>query len=371
MSKSLSLPAKVERDLAQAIDSLQRVAAAIAAFEPSADNVDEARKIVGLAQATAKLAATVKGAKELHCKSGELIVDSTTKLAEAEALERKARPKGGNRGNQHTGGKVSGAVTLPAAQRVAESKRAPLHKLPPKQREAYFAACRKAETPPTVTGATTLARLPEPQRKEVLAKLGDVPDVKKAIAEVKRAERVEKITEIAKGNKALDLPQRFAVIYADPPWRYEHSKTDSRKIENHYPTMDLDAICDLPVATVSTDDAILFLWATSPKLAEAMRVVESWGFTYRTSMVWVKASIGMGYYARQRHELLLIATKGKPPAPLPAARPDSVQEAPKTAHSAKPALFAELIERMYPKLPRVELFCRSPRDGWHVWGNQA
>ncbi len=196
----------------------------------------------------------------------------------------------------------------------------------------------------------------------------------KAYAEIKRAGRVKKLAEAARGNEPLPVgrtARRYPVIYADPPWRYEHVETENRAIENHYPTMDLDAICALPVASMVTDDAILFLWATSPKLAEAMRVIEAWGFTYRTCAVWVKDKIGMGYYYRQRHELLLVATRGHVPVPAPANRPDSVIEAPLGKHSAKPLLAAEQIERMYPELPRIELFCRSSRPGWAVWGNQS
>src|SRR5690606_14895132 len=152
-------------------------------------------------------------------------------------------------------------------------------------------------------------------------------------------------------------------------WKYEHAKTDNRAIENHYPPMELDAICALTVP--ATEDAILFLWVTSPKLEEGIAVVNAWGFTYRTCMVWVKDKIGMGYYARQKHELLLICTRGNMPTPLPRHRPESVIEAPRGKHSAKPAEFYELIEAMYPELPKMELFCRSPRDGWEVWGNQS
>jgi len=193
-----------------------------------------------------------------------------------------------------------------------------------------------------------------------------------ALREAKRDDRIAKLGEVARGNRALDPSiGSFAVIYADPPWLYEHCETENRSIENHYPTMSLNAICALPVAKLATDDAVLFLWATSPKLAEAMRVIDSWGFTYRTCAVWVKNKIGMGYYYRQRHELLLVATRGKVPVPAPADRPDSVIESPTGKHSQKPALAAEQIERMYPSLPRVELFCRSPRAGWSAWGNQA
>ena len=119
------------------------------------------------------------------------------------------------------------------------------------------------------------------------------------------------------------------------------------------------------------DDAVLFLWATSPKLEEALEVLKAWGFQYRTCMVWVKDKIGMGYYARQRHELLLIGKRGNLPVPDPEDRPDSVVMAPRAGHSEKPEVFYEVIERMYPTCERVELFARHPRDGWAAWGNQA
>lgn len=187
--------------------------------------------------------------------------------------------------------------------------------------------------------------------------------------EKKRQERIKTIESISAGNAELPEGKTWPVIYADPPWRYEHVKTDSRAIENQYPTMSLDDICAMQVP--SNDDAILFLWTTSPKLAEGMRVLESWGFTYRTCAVWDKQKIGMGYYFRQQHELLLVGTRGNLPVPEPADRPSSVMRYPRGQHSAKPAEVAELIERMYPTLPKLELFCRSPRPGWDVWGNQS
>lgn len=190
-------------------------------------------------------------------------------------------------------------------------------------------------------------------------------------AEVRRGERIEKIAEISRGNVPLAVTQRFPVIYADPPWRYEHSQSISREIENQYPTMSLDEICALPVQDVITPDAILFLWTTSPKLEESMRVIDAWGFTYRTCFVWVKDKIGMGYYARQRHELLLVAKRGDIPTPPPSARYDSVIEAPRGEHSEKPLEVYEMIETMYPDLPRIEFFARTQRAGWEFWGNQV
>lgn len=188
--------------------------------------------------------------------------------------------------------------------------------------------------------------------------------------ELRRREKEHRVAAIA----AAPTPEPAKLVaadllYVDPPWRYQHSSTDSRKIENHYPTMGLEEIKALDVPAAA--DAVLFMWATSPKLAEALEVVDAWGFGYRTCMVWVKDRVGMGYYARQRHELLLIAVKGKPDTPLDSARPDSVIEAPRGEHSAKPVRVYELIEAMYPHLTKVELFARAPRDGWASWGNQA
>jgi N6-adenosine-specific RNA methylase IME4 len=197
-----------------------------------------------------------------------------------------------------------------------------------------------------------------------------VTAISKATSGARRQDRVEQVQEISRSNSELKTNKLYPVIYADPPWRYEHSISNSREIENQYPTMELDDICALPVGEVASKDAILFIWATSPKLTEAMRVVESWGFNYRTNMVWVKDKIGMGYYARQRHELLLIATRGELPTPEPANRPDSVMEFPRTEHSKKPPEVYEIIEKMYPEYQKLELFARNKRQGWESWGNQ-
>lgn len=164
---------------------------------------------------------------------------------------------------------------------------------------------------------------------------------------------------------------KFSLIYADPPWRYEHVRTESRAIENQYPTMDLDEICALPIPDVAHDDCVLFLWATSPKLWESMRVIDAWGFTYRTCAVWDKQKIGMGYYFRQRHELLLVAAKGALPVPEASERVSSVIVAPRAEHSRKPDVVYELIEAMYPDTTKIELFCRRPREGWSAWGNEV
>ena len=246
----------------------------------------------------------------------------------------------------------SGAVAVSTAARLAG---APLEV----QQQAALDPKRAVELAKAASAAKT---------KEIQAGAKEIRENK---TKKSREERIDRIVEISKGNADLNTDVRYPVLYADPPWRYEHVESESRAIENQYPTMTLDDICALRVHDLATPDAILFLWATSPKLAESMRVIEAWGFTYRTCAVWDKQKIGMGYYFRQQHELLLIATRGEIPPPSPEFRPPSVYAEPKSSHSKKPQWFAETIESMYSELPKIELFCRSPRKGWAVWGNQS
>lgn len=191
--------------------------------------------------------------------------------------------------------------------------------------------------------------------------------------EESRQNRIAKLAEIAKGDTKLGIEKRYPVIYADPPWRYENPPigASNRSIENHFPTMTLEEICALPVSQVATNDAVLYLWATAPKLAECIEVLQAWGFAYRTCFVWVKDKIGMGYHARNQHEILLVGRRGDIPPPPIDARVSSVIVAPRTTHSKKPEEFYELIESMYPELPKIELFAREARPSWDAWGNQA
>ena len=153
----------------------------------------------------------------------------------------------------------------------------------------------------------------------------------------------------------------FEIVYADPPWVYEFGVTSSRTIERHYATMTIEQICALPIPEICAPSAMLFLWATSPSLKVALSVMEAWGFSYRSSMVWVKDGIGLGYYARINHEFLLIGRKGDYPAPEPSLRPSSVISASKGRHSEKPVAVYEMLERMYPQARKVELFSREAR----------
>lgn len=243
-------------------------------------------------------------------------------------------------------------VTFPITERQAR----PLTSLEPdEQREAWQRVIEKA--PPTgITAAIVLEAAKEIQQEK---------------RDERRAERIEKLVEISSNNKPLEGIGKFPVLLCDPPWQYDFSISDNRKIENQYPTMSIEELCELPVKEICTDDAILFLWVTTATLKKCFRVLEAWGFEYVSSAVWVKDKIGMGYYFRGQHEFLLIAKKGNIPIPKAEDRVSSVIEAPREGHSKKPEIVYEIIEKMYPELRKVELFSRSQRPGWSAWGNQS
>lgn len=164
-----------------------------------------------------------------------------------------------------------------------------------------------------------------------------------------------------------DLPEgEYDVIYADPPWKYEFCLEGNT--DDHYAEMDTSKICDLSVPTAK--DAILFLWATNPKIEDALKVLKAWGFQYITNLVWVKQTKGLGYYSLAQHELLFICKKGDIPPPQAENRPLSVIQADRTNHSHKPKVFYEIIEKMYPNRKYLELFATESREGWVSWGNQ-
>ncbi len=162
----------------------------------------------------------------------------------------------------------------------------------------------------------------------------------------------------------------YNLIYADPPWQYEFSETTSREIESHYRTMTVEDICNMGLPKIH-DDSLLLMWATAPKIIEAFEVIDAWGFQYKTSLVWDKQIMGMGYWARGQHELLMVATKGCFSPPEPAYRIPSVYSERRGKHSAKPTFFYEWIEQAFPKTKKIELFARSKRNGWTSFGNEV
>lgn len=172
--------------------------------------------------------------------------------------------------------------------------------------------------------------------------------------------------------------KKYDIIYADPPWQYRHCASDSRKIENKYDTLQLKDIKNLDIP--AKDNSILYLWATAPKLREAVEVIDAWNFDYRTCAVWDKCKLGMGYWFRGQHELLLIGIKGEMSPPRQNQRVSSVIRTPRSKHSAKPTIVRNWINKWYPNKSKIELFARKPKnvlfedpsfEGWDVWGNEC
>jgi len=179
------------------------------------------------------------------------------------------------------------------------------------------------------------------------------------------------ITRIEKKKESKPIPQgQFSVILADPPWQYDINIRGSP--DAHYDIMTLESICKMKIP--SAKDAVLFLWTTSPILESALQVLHSWGFDYKTHLIWVKDKIGTGHYFRGQHELLLLGRKGDISIPEEKDRPNSVLHAPRTTHSKKPNQVYKIIEQMYPKQKYLELFARQTKKNklpnWNYWGNE-
>ena len=175
------------------------------------------------------------------------------------------------------------------------------------------------------------------------------------------------------------MDKKYEVIYADPPWQYKvySKKGAGRSAESHYPTMSIGDICALPVADIAAKDCALFMWITFPNLLDAIRVIEAWGFTYKTvAFVWVKQNRvadslfwGMGYWTRANAEVCVIATKGSPKrmdAGVHQVIMSHIEE-----HSKKPQEARDRIIRLMGDVPRIELFARQKTQGWDTWGNEV
>jgi len=228
-------------------------------------------------------------------------------------------------------------------------------------RSRELAAALAGASPRTVQDVHTVHEADPELFARVLA--GQIP-ADKAARQVRKQRRYAAIPP------APPLPEGpFGVILADPPWQMGAPDTASCP-ENHYPTMTLAEIQALAIP--AADDAVLFLWVVNSLLPEALGVMAAWGFTYRANYVWVKPSIGPGNWARQRHELVLVGTRGEIGTPREEDRPDSVIQAPRGRHSQKPDELYARIERAYPHLSKCELFARGiPHAGWTAWGNEV
>ncbi len=214
-----------------------------------------------------------------------------------------------------------------------------------------------------------LAAIPEQEFEKALNTFKDEGKMsrKKLLDTANKQKRAKKIT-------IPIMPEGvFNVIYADPPWKYSDSceggGIQSVGAIGHYPLMSIIELCEMKLPKIA-NNAVLFLWVTSPILEESFEVIKAWKFIYKASFVWDKIGHNMGHYNSVRHEFLLICTRGSY-TPEEKKLYDSVQSIQKTKkHSEKPKEFREIIEKLYPNSNKIELFARIKHENWDAYGNE-
>ncbi len=160
--------------------------------------------------------------------------------------------------------------------------------------------------------------------------------------------------------------RRYGCIYADPPWQYGNQGTRAAT-GNHYSGMTIEELMAMPIQDLAADDAHLHLWTTNAFLFESLKIMEAWGFEYKSCFVWVKPQMGLGNYWRVSHEFMLFGLRGK--KPFGSRSEMSWGQYPRSIHSRKPDEVRKKIEKVSGG-PYLELFGRMPVRGWTVYGNQ-
>jgi N6-adenosine-specific RNA methylase IME4 len=220
-----------------------------------------------------------------------------------------------------------------------------------------------------------IASIPSKVFEEELQSIKENADTIKELTvsrfqKVAQEQRRKAVYENLEKHEIVVGEKKYRVIYADPPWSYGNAMPEYvTEPQDYYTLMSTDAICAMPIKDIAEDNAVMFLWTTSPHLPEAFEVIEAWGFKYKTSFVWDKIKHNMGHYNSVRHEFLLVCTRGSC-TPDVKKLFDSVVSIERTAHSEKPEYFREVIDTIYPYGNRIELFSRKEVTGWDVFGNQ-
>jgi len=176
-------------------------------------------------------------------------------------------------------------------------------------------------------------------------------------------------------DEIVNSGKKYDIIYADPPWSYQDKGCNGNAAQ-HYSVMNVDDICKTPIIDISGDNCVLFLWTTYPMLQEAMKVIDAWGFKYKSiAFQWIKLNrknnkpfYGLGRWTRGNTEPCLIATKGKPSRICNSVF--QLIQSPIEGHSKKPAIVRDNIIKLIGDKPRIELFARQVPDGWDAFGNE-
>ncbi|MGF1578294.1 MAG: MT-A70 family methyltransferase [Gemmataceae bacterium] len=175
--------------------------------------------------------------------------------------------------------------------------------------------------------------------------------------------------------------RKFSTVLADPPWQFQNrtgKMAPEHKRLSRYSTLTFQEVRELPVQAIVDQPAHLYLWVPNALLAEGLQVMEAWGFTYKTNLIWYKIRKdggpdrrGVGFYFRNVTEIILFGVRGKKARTLaPGRTQENIISTQKREHSRKPDELYEIIEACSSG-PYIELFARGPREGWCVWGNQA
>jgi N6-adenosine-specific RNA methylase IME4 len=304
--------------------------------------VDEVKKIRDQAQALKAYVRQQGASRNLYNDAAEIKLRAERRIGELIADRDKAKGAATPRG----GPRARGGIVQPRApetlkelgiERTAAKRWQDIARIPEKEFDTFIEETKK-DGEITTAGALSIVKKQSRQSN----------------AENKR---VVTLDEAVQG--------RFPVIYADPPWQYTNTGF-SGSAESQDPTMSTDDICAMPVADKSTTNSVLLMWATWPLLKDALRVIEAWGFDYKTGAPWKKNVHVGGFYFLGITEPLLVAVRG---SALPRETPIGFFDYPRTKHSRKPVEIYELIERMYEG-PYLEMFARTERAGWTSFGNE-
>jgi N6-adenosine-specific RNA methylase IME4 len=222
-----------------------------------------------------------------------------------------------------------------------------------------------------VSVAVKVAALPTAEQAKAVAEPARAKHITKAM---QRAERELELADTTKAAWGALGAKKYGVLYADLPLRFEPWSRETgmdRAADNHYPTMTDEELHAWARELPAAENCALFLWRTGAMAHIVHKIMDAAGFRYRAECVWVKDKTGTGYWFRSKHEVLMLGVRGNVPAPAPGTQFPSVIDAPVGLHSEKPDEFAEMIERMFPNVPKLEMFARHPRLGWDVWGNEC
>lgn len=220
-------------------------------------------------------------------------------------------------------------------------------RIPERAFETHISGTKEASSELTTTSVVKLARQLTPRKAA-------------------KSKQIDGGICVADLNVLLAADQKFGCIYADPPWQYSNQATRA-STDKHYPTMSVDEICELPIGQLATEDAHLHLWTTNGFLFEAPRVMQAWGFEYKSCLIWVKPQMGIGNYWRVSHEFLLLGVRGS--CKFRNKSSMSWVRLNRTKHSRKPDRVRKLVEKV-SQGPYLELFAREAAKGWTAYGNE-